>query len=370
MAIQTRVGKDGIRRYRARKMRDYHRHVGPWRDSKAHAAQDEADMLRAIAEGRWHLDYGPDRVPTFREVADDHLAEFARLVHEGKRSKRTLLDKRQRLQGHILPELGDRRIDQITQLDVERLKRRLRNAANLAGPTVNRYLAVTSSVFRAARGWCTNPVSGIERYEENHDRWTAITPEEAEELIAAAGRDSNSNMRVLLVLIWEAALRSKSEALRLRWEDVDWSWRDHRAAKRGLLRLRATKAGESQEVPLSKRLRGELQAWRRRTPGVWVFPGNGAKPMGEAVMYKAWKRITEAAGFPPTLRLHDFRHGRATDLMRRGAAQRHVQELLRHKTQAMTDRYVHMTINDAAAAIEAGEKVVVLEPKEKRRNAE
>ncbi len=370
MAIESRKGRDGIKRYRARRMRDYHRSVGKWRDSRAEAAQDEADMLKAIADGRWHLEYGPDRVPTFKEVADQHLVEFEKLVREGKRSRRTFRDKRRRLKKHILPELGERRIDQISQLDIERLKRRLRDpkGADLSGPTVNRYLAVTSSIFRAARAWCRNPVSGVERFEENDDRWTATTPEEAEELIAAAANDANPNIRMLIILLWEAALRSKSEALPLRWDDINWQWCDSQGVKRGLITLRSTKAGETQAVPMSKRLRAELRAWRRRTPGAFVLPAKkGSKPMGEAVMYKAWRRVVKAAGFPTTLRMHDFRHGRATDLIRKGAAQRQVQELLRHKTRIMTDRYVHMTVHDAAAALEAGEKVVPMKRKKEKR---
>lgn len=370
MSVEMRTGKDGIKRYRARRMRDYHRHVGPWRDSRAEAAQDEADMLKAIAEGRWHLEYGPDRIPKFKEVAEEHLVEFGKLVREGKRSRRTLEDKRQRLKLHILPELGDRRIDQISPMDIERLKRRLRDPkkANLSGPTVNRYLAVTSSVFRAARNVCRNPVAAVERYEENDNRWTAVTGEEAEELIKAAGDDGNPNIRMLLIVLWEAALRSKSEALPLRWEDIDWSWRDAQGVKRGLITLRATKAGEQQAVPMSKRLRRELRAWRRRTPGEWVFPGDRNDTMSATVIYDAWKRILKAAGFPPTLRLHDFRHGRATHLIRCGASRSQVQELLRHKTRIITDRYVHMTVHDAAAALEADEKVVPMKPKEKQRN--
>lgn len=347
-------------------MHDGFRRVGKWRSSQAQAARDEAEMLQAIALGTWDRSYGPHRVPTFSELADQHLEEFDRLVREGKRAASTATRKRQHLTA-LKRELGERRIDLITRLDIERLKRKLHRS--LSGPTVNRYLATASSVFRAAAGICANPVSGVERYEENTDRWADVTPEEAATLIAKAGADPNANMRPLLVLIFEAALRSNSEALPMRWDQIDWAWRDRRGARRGLITLPTTKAGEVQSVPMSKRLATELRAWRRRTPGALVFPGRtAARPMSASAMYDAWERIKKAAGFPASLRLHDFRHGRATSLIRAGAPRAQVQRLLRHKTRVMTDRYVHMTEFDAAAALEHGEKVAPFERKEKRRD--
>ena len=79
--------------------------------------------------------------------------------------------------------------------------------------------------------------------------------------------------------------------------------------------------------------------------------------MSESAMYAAWNRVKKATAFPATLRIHDFRHGRATDLIRMGAPRAKVQQLLRHKTRLITDRYVHMTEMDAAAALEFGEKI-------------
>ncbi len=79
--------------------------------------------------------------------------------------------------------------------------------------------------------------------------------------------------------------------------------------------------------------------------------------MSQQATYAAWRRVRKEAGFVPTLRLHDFRHGRATDLIRMGAPRAKVQKFLRHKTRLITDRYVHMTEIDAAAALEYGEKV-------------
>ncbi len=74
--------------------------------------------------------------------------------------------------------------------------------------------------------------------------------------------------------------------------------------------------------------------------------------------------MLKAAEFPK-IRLHDFRHGRATHLIDIGALPDKVQALLRHKTRTMMDRYVHMgrvhaadALIDAEAALREAEKVV------------
>ncbi len=86
-------------------------------------------------------------------------------------------------------------------------------------------------------------------------------------------------------------------------------------------------------------------------------------------MYAAWKRIKEAAGVSAKLRLHDFRHGGATDLIGRGAPRAMVQALLRHKTRVMTDRYTHLTEKHAARAIAVREKVAPFDPNRAKNRA-
>lgn len=174
-------------------------------------------------------------------------------------------------------------------------------------------------------------------------------------------------MGPFLLLLWEAMLRSKSEARVVRVDHIDWKWR-HGIA-RGLIHLPKTKGGEDQAVPMSPRLHAGLREHVDKHGSEWLFP-----PFDEHTPYRAWKRIKAAAredGYviDSELRLHDFRHGGATDLIAKGASRAKVQAMLRHKTRVMTDRYVHLTEEHAADALEARTKVTQFE-RDRSRTAE
>ena len=201
------------------------------------------------------------------------------------------------------------------------------------------------------------------RYPENTDAWYAVNQEEAETLIEHGEADKNPNMGPFLLLLWEAMLRSKSEARTIRREHIDWNWKDGEGVRRGLIYLPATKGGDDQVVPASLQLRKRLREHLESHDSEWLFPNHtGEQPMHESTMYAAWKRVKEDAGVSAKLRLHDFRHGSATDLISRGAPRALVQALLRHKTRAMTDRYTHLTEKHAAMALVVREKVAAFDP--------
>jgi len=209
-----------------------------------------------------------------------------------------------------------------------------------------------SGCFKFARPHIeANPCAGVRRYAENDKAWYAVTEDEAEHLIATAYKDTNPNMGPLLRLLWESALRSKSEARTIRLENINWDWQDRHGNKRGLIAF-VGKGGDVEGVPMSERLRDELRSYvDAHGNQEWLFPGRfGTNPIDGETMYRAWGRVLKAAEFPK-IRLHDFRHGRATHLIDVGARPDKVQALLRHKTRTMMDRYVHMTQDHAADAL-------------------
>lgn len=152
-------------------------------------------------------------------------------------------------------------------------------------------------------------------------------------------------------------LRSKSEARIIRVEHIDWKWR-HGVA-RGLIHLPTTKGGKDQAVPMSKRLHQVLRQYANTHGSRWLFPNRfDTGPVNEETIYRAWGRIKRAAiqvgaDISLSLRLHDFRHSGATDLIAKGASRAKVQAMLRHKTRVMTDRYVHLNVDHAADAVAA-----------------
>src|SRR5437016_4868114 len=108
---------------------------------------------------------------TFRQCAAGYL-EWA------KQQKRSWTTDKAQL-NVLLPIFGDRKLDQITSADIERLRDLL--SERRARATVNRYLALLSGMYsRAIRlGLVSaNPVRGVAKFRENNQRVMYLTAEE------------------------------------------------------------------------------------------------------------------------------------------------------------------------------------------------
>jgi site-specific recombinase XerD len=64
------------------------------------------------------------------------------------------------------------------------------------------------------------------------------------------------------------------------------------------------------------------------------------------------RTLLAEAGFPE-YHIHDLRHGMASNLVRAGHSLKVVQEVLGHKTVAMSNRYSHLQVAAKRAAMES-----------------
>ncbi len=120
----------------------------------------------------------------------------------------------------------------------------------------------------------------------------------------------------------------------MRWENVD--------LKAGLVTLLDTKSADQEILVLNSATVALLSNLPRVADSPWVLPqgGNPSQPMRGDTITGVWSRIRHAAGIPD-IRLHDLRHTVGTYAGQTGANSFLVRDLLRHKTLAMTGRYVN-----------------------------
>jgi integrase len=148
-------------------------------------------------------------------------------------------------------------------------------------------------------------------------------------------------------------MRCESEALWLRWEDVDLAegflWI---ASGRGGHR---TKSGKGKWSPMTPRLTEAIKAhfanYRLVTyagePSAWLFHHEMTRPQ-----HKAGERITsmrhsfasaaDRAGLPDAFRQHDLRHRRVTSWLAAGRSAALVQEAMGHSDLRTTLGYSHL----------------------------
>ena len=256
----------------------------------------------------------------FRDMAKLYLEEHAKV---NKRSWKTDEERLKRL----IERFGDMRLSGITRQDVERLRAVL--AQELSHATVNRYMALLKTVYNKAIAWGKtkhNPVQGIKQFKETH-RIRFLTDEEEERLEAVFPKDYWPWLEVAL----HTGMR-RAEQFELRWDNINFQTRT--------LTIMLSKHGEIRHIPMNDRVIEILRSLPSRLNSPWVFTSsNGETPMDAnnfvRRIFMPALRKAEIKDF----RWHDLRHTFASRLVMDGADLMTVQELMGHKTIAMTMKY-------------------------------
>jgi len=162
-------------------------------------------------------------------------------------------------------------------------------------------------------------------------------------------------LAVYLLVVFALGLR-RGEGLGLQWEDLDWRAGTITIA-RTLYEDRTvgppkTDAGR-RTTPAPPAVWQALAAHRRRVEleavaigrpvAPWIWASRTGGPLSPRNVERAYYAARARAGLPATLRLHDLRHGAATELVRRGVPLSDVGALLGHADTRTTLIYDHAT---------------------------
>ncbi len=322
-------------------------------DSKEGAEQAERDHIaRVLKTGEvTQTPPPPKEVPKLRDFVATYM-EISSLVNKDS----WLVAKELLLRVHILPALGDKRLDEIDYAMIEDFKIALskknalrcgyRNTTNpalaakprtLSKKTINNCLTVLrrALVIAKKRGIIA-AVPEFEWFRIPLPKFDFLTFEEADRLIAAA----ESEEQTMIIVALRTGLRY-GELAALRWEDVDL------VAGRVTVRQRlyrgkfgTPKGGRPREVPLSEDARAALKR-HRHLRGPLVFCDMDGRPLTPGVPRYAIKRNSKRAGLRH-LGWHVLRHTFASHLAMCGAPLKAIQELMGHTTIQMTMRYAHL----------------------------
>ncbi|OAI49304.1 hypothetical protein AYO43_03115 [Nitrospira sp. SCGC AG-212-E16] len=180
-------------------------------------------------------------------------------------------------------------------------------------------------------------ISLLHQFRHRHlQRLRFLEPEEEDRLLAACAEP----LRTPILVGTNRGLRLKSEALTLRWADVD-------VARRTLTVAAAyAKSGTSRTVLLNS----VVLAARNRLPRTSEFVF--AKPNGTPYhAIRGFRAACERAGLIGVTP-HMTRHTFATRLVENGVDLRTVQELGRWATLSLVQRYAHVSPSRKADAVE------------------
>lgn len=264
----------------------------------------------------------------FDEIAADAL-EYSR-VNKAPKSHRADCY----LMGIILDWFGGRPALEVTSQDIaDRL-------AELAGDgrkpaTCQQYRSLLSATFsRAMQSGKleNNPVRDVALQGAISGRIRFLKPDEEAKLRAKI-RETAPSRESEFDLALQTGMR-RGEQYSLTWGDVDLDL--------GVLQIPHSKNGAPRRVFLNSTARAAVERLLElndRTDLVCPAPG------------RWFERAVQLAGIPD-FRWHDLRHTFASRLVMAGVDLRSVQELLGHKSFAITLRYVHLAQNHLHGAVE------------------
>ncbi|MFM6963250.1 MAG: site-specific tyrosine recombinase XerD [Micrococcales bacterium] len=257
-------------------------------------------------------------------------------------------------QGKMMAD-GVVNLEEITEQQISDYAQGLGAKNGMAATSVARHLAAVRGLhrFHLLEGTLARDVASEVRPPKAARRLPkAITVEEVDRLLAAAGPDANDGLegetirlrdRALLELLYATGARV-SEVINLDLDDL---------VDPTLIRLFG-KGSKERVVPVGRYAAVALEAYlvRVRPNLATASKGNSAVFLnqrgGRLSRQTAWQVIAQAAetaGLAAHVSPHTLRHSFATHLLEGGADVRVVQELLGHSSVATTQIYTLVTVD-------------------------
>ncbi len=251
---------------------------------------------------------------------------------------------------YFVKQLGNPSISTINPKHVKTFaKWRQRHPKPVSNRTVQKDVVVLSRVFDYAldEDWVEeNPVSRVKLRKiigKVPKRQPVILNKPQYDLLIATCADDQT--RTYIELLAETGVRSESEALWLRRDDVDLD--------EGFLEVvsgrdgHSTKSGKSRFVPITAHLREKLvkhMERKGRPLSPWLFCHEVTRrhhSAGERItsLRRAVKAAARIAGLPKQWHVHDCRHRRVTTWLAEGQPLALVQEWVGHSDPRVTDGY-------------------------------
>ena len=304
--------------------------IGHYPAWSVQAARDEAHRLRVQVDG------GSDPLeeiatrrsaPTVAEYWSDYIETV--LV---RKSVSTQRNEQSMWRRFVLPELGRRRLPDVSYSNIETLHRRM----SLKTPTqANRCVASLRKAFNVAikrKLISLNPAVGISFNAENPVARYLDQSQRTAFVDALRRRPDTPSTLALLMLVATGA--RKGEVLNARWAHFDleaaaWTKPSSHTKQRRLHR-----------VPLSPLAAEALTRARALgLEGDLVFPAYSGKPLND--VRKIFRSICAEVGVEG-LRIHDLRHTFASALVAERFGLQVVAQLLGHSQISTSNRYAHL----------------------------
>lgn len=314
--------------------------------------QHEKRMQEAAAKAAGlHAD-----TPAFSALLE--LFRTERLPTLAENTRKTYADSLEAFRRFFVEQHGDPTVDRIRRGHVRRFltwrkSHPLKGKGEVSARTVAKDRAVLHAVFSYAEELEVrdgNPVARVKAPKSDPRKPVILSADQYEALVAEC---ADPMLKLYALVLGETGARCESEALWLKWSDVD--------LEAGFLLIdtgtngHRTKSGKARYVPMTPRLRQAMREHfarfrfaRYRSGGTeWVFHHTRSRrhaTAGERVrtLRRGFQNAAGRAKLPADLHQHDLRHARVTRWLADGKPAHLVKEAVGHADLRTTMGYSHL----------------------------
>jgi integrase len=348
----------------------YYQHGRPVRESTGTKSEVVARRMLRAREGDVErgipIDPKVGRI-TFDEAREDMLNDYK------ANRKRTFVDAQRRIDKHLAPYFGNKRLSSISASDIRayvakrlgdtyvaqparRVKKRdgswtnrpeVRKAVSVG--EINRELTVLKRMFSlAVQAGKLHHRPHISMLQEDNVRVGFFEPEQYRAVLAHLPE----GMQPVVTFAYVTGWRISSEVLPMEWRQVDLRVGEVRLDpgttknREGrvfyltpeLLQLLKQQRAAADEIQREKNMIVQHVFFHRQLTKAGAFGELAGRRISDCGFYQAWRRARRAAGCPGSIP-HDFRRTAIRNMVRAGIPERVAMKMSGHKTRSVFDRY-------------------------------
>jgi site-specific recombinase XerD len=237
-------------------------------------------------------------------------------------------------------------VDAITVRHVEEFVSYLTNERGCKPRTVNRKINALSTFFQCMkkkRILSENPLEDFERVKVPDSERIYLNREEVEAIIQAI---DHPVLHYFAMTMAYTGLRV-NECINLTLHDVN--------LEDGYIQVINGKGGKNRTVPMSDRLKSQLQTYlkfhRPKTDSLFFFALKKTGTVSDQYVNRVLKEACKKAGITKHVTSHILRHSFASYLVKKDTHVAVIQRLLGHASVKTTSVYLHVNPNDLKEAV-------------------
>lgn len=312
-------------------------------------AKNKAEAQKYLSKKLVEFDTGILPIGETNMTLGDYLNEWLK-IKKSSLGLKTYTTYEYYLKKYIIPKLGDYKIKKLVPLIVQSAYNDL-ETAGLKANTIRYIHAIFNEALEQAVTWQMinrNPCKNLVLPKVVEKEMKALTPEQAKKFLEACVYD---RWGILFEVLLTSGMRP-SEALALKWEDVDWK-NNRITIQRTLSRVgktwlfKETKTKNSRRtIILPHEVMQDLKEYRKKQAeekleakeyndyGI-IFACSNGNPLSITNVKRHFKTLLKDAELPD-IRLYDLRHTCATLLLSTGENSKVTSERLGHSNVAIT----------------------------------